>query len=77
MRLTRIAPGLLEVLTMKTTQTLRKALREQFGKRNFKITRTNEVHVYGPMPHSNIVGWWYMGDILAAELWLGFHKPDA
>jgi hypothetical protein len=53
---------------------LRKALVAEFGKRNYKITRTGDVHVYSPMPHSRVVGWWLMGDILTAELWLGFHK---
>ena len=55
---------------------LRAALVDQFGKRHYKITRTGDVHVYGPMPNSRIVGWWLMGDILNAELWLGLHKCD-
>ena len=64
------------IRTAKPTHALRQALREQFGKRNYKITRNGDVHVYGPMPKSRIVGWWLMGDILNAELWLGLHKCD-
>ena len=61
---------------MKNTQikTLRTALRAKYGAGNYRITRNDEVHVYGLMPNSQTVGWWYMGDILAADLWLGF--PD-
>jgi len=61
---------------------LRAALVDQFGKRNYKITRNGDVYVYGPMPHSQITGWclganhgaprWRLiGDILTAQLWLG------
>ena len=52
---------------------LRKALRDKYGKRNYRIDRNDLVHVYGVMPNSNIVGWWFMGDIINAELWLGFY----
>ena len=61
---------------MKNLKTIRQALRDQFGKRHYKITRTGEVHVYGPMPHSQVVGWWLMGDLVTAELWLGLYKLD-
>jgi hypothetical protein len=50
---------------------LRAALRKKYGSRAYRITRTGEVHIYGEMPNSNIVGWWLMGDILTAELWMG------
>ena len=50
---------------------LRNALRAEYGPRCYRITRTGEVHVYGKMPNSAIVGWWLMGDILSAELWMG------
>ena len=50
---------------------LRTALREKYGPRCYRITRTGEVHIYGQMPRTNIVGWWLMGDILTAELWMG------
>jgi hypothetical protein len=60
---------------MKNTQikTLRAALRAKYGTSNYRITQNDEVHVYGLMPNSQTVGWWLMGDILAAGLWLGLH----
>ena len=60
---------------MKTIprETLRAALRAKFGTGQYRITRDDEVHVYGLMPNARDVGWWLMGDILSAELWLGFH----
>jgi hypothetical protein len=61
--------------TMKNIpiKTLRAALRAKFGPRCYRITRNDEVHVYGLMPNSQTVGWWLMGDILGTELWLGLH----
>jgi hypothetical protein len=59
---------------------LRAALRAKFGARKYKIIGTaccEQVHVYGLMPNSQTVGWWLMGDILAAELWLGLHDEVA
>ena len=55
---------------------LRAALRAKFGARKYKIIGTvccEQVHVYGLMPDARTVGWWLMGDLLSAELWLGFH----
>jgi hypothetical protein len=52
---------------------LRNALRTKYGKRNYRIDRNDLVHIYGVMPNSQSVGWWLMGDIIEAELWLGFH----
>ena len=52
---------------------LRAALRATYGAGRYRITRDDEVHVYGLMPNSRTVGWWLMGDILGAELWLGLH----
>ena len=54
-------------------KTLRDALRAKFGTGQYQITRNDEVHVYGLMPNARDVGWWLMGDILSAELWLGLH----
>ena len=57
-------------------KTLRAALRAKFGARKYKIIGTvccEQVHVSGLMPNARDVGWWLMGDILSAELWLGFH----
>ena len=69
---------------MKTIprETLRAALRAKYGAGRYRITRhlsykgwsrNDEVHVYGLMPNARDVGWWLMGDILSAELWLGLH----
>ena len=68
---------------MKTIprETLRAALRAKYGR--YRITRhlsfkgwsrSDHVHVYGLMPDDRTVGWWLMGDILTAELWLGLHE---
>ena len=60
---------------MKTIprETLRAALRAKYGAGRYRITQNDEVHVYGLMPNARIVGWWLMGDLLSAELWLGLH----
>jgi len=55
-------------------QKLRAALRAKYGAGNYRITQNDEVHIYGLMPNARTTGWWYMGDILAAELWLGLHN---
>ena len=60
---------------MSRYKELRAALREQYGQ--YRITRDDEVHIYGQMPNSQTVGWWLMGDILTAELWLGLHDEVA
>ena len=52
---------------------LRNALRLKYGTRNYRIDRNDLVHIYGAMPNSQTVGWWLMGDIIEAELWLGLH----
>lgn len=64
---------------MKTIsrETLRAALRVQYGANHYRITRDDEVHIYGLMPNAMTVGWWLMGDILTAELWLGLHDEVA
>ena len=53
---------------------LREALRAKYGARNYRIDRNDQVYVYGRYPNSHSVGWWLMGDILGAELWMGFHN---
>ena len=58
-------------------ETLRTALRAQYGANHYRITQNDEVHIYGLMPNARIVGWWLMGDILTAELWLGLHDEVA
>lgn len=51
---------------------LRAALREQFGR--YRITATDEVHVYGVMPNTNQVGWWRYGDREEAAERLGLNQ---
>jgi len=58
-------------------ETLRAALRAQYGVNHYRITQNDEVHIYGLMPNARIVGGWLMGDILTAELWLGLHDEVA
>ena len=63
---------------MKNYNKLRFALREKYGARCYRITRgaEAEVHIYGQMPNNSNFGWWLMGDILTAELWLGLHNVE-
>jgi len=49
---------------------LRAALRSKYGARCYRITRTGEVHIYGPAPHSRVVCWWLMGDLQTACWWM-------
>ena len=58
-------------------KTLCAALRAKYGVGQYRIIQNDEVHVYGLMPNARIVGWWLMGDILTAELWLGLHDEVA
>ena len=51
-------------------QKLRAALRAKYGPRCYRITRTGDVHVYGLMPNSPVIGWWLMGDIDHAKCWM-------
>jgi hypothetical protein len=45
---------------------LRAALRAEFDR--YRITATDSVEIYGVMPNTNQVGWWYYGDrVQAAE----------
>lgn len=60
-------------MTPQQIKTLRFALRAKYGAGNYRITQNNEVHIYGLMPNARNVGWWLMGDLLGAELWLGLH----
>jgi len=53
------------------------ALRAKYGAGQYRITQNDEVHVYGLMPNARTVGWWLMGDILTAELWMGLHDEVA
>ena len=57
----------------ETHKKLRAALRARYGAGRYRITENDEVHIYSLMPNCNIIGWWLMGDILTAELWMGLH----
>jgi hypothetical protein len=43
------------------TRKLRELLRRDYGARCYRITQKNEVHVYGKMPNSIVIGWWLLG----------------
>ena len=42
---------------------LRKILRELYGARRYRITSTGEIHVYGQIPNTDVVGWRYAGAV--------------
>lgn len=42
---------------------IRAILRDTFGNRSYRITRDSEVHVYGQMPNSEEVGWYFFGHL--------------
>ncbi len=48
---------------------LRALLRRDYGSRKYRITSgsTPEVHVYGRMPNTNKVGWWFRGWLCDVE----------
>lgn len=52
---------------MTTISTIRAALIDQFGARQYRITRDGEIHVHGTMPNTNQVGWYLYGAIDSAE----------
>lgn len=49
------------------TNEIRKALRIEFGTRNYRITKNGEIHVYGTMPNTNQEGWYLYGWIGDAQ----------
>jgi hypothetical protein len=40
---------------------IRAVLRRAFGAYKYRITRGGEIHVYGEMPNSVVVGWYLYG----------------
>jgi hypothetical protein len=44
-----------------TIKEIRKALRNEFGTRKYRITSQGEIHVYGVMPNTNQYGWYLYG----------------
>lgn len=51
---------------MKTSE-IRKILRNTYGDRQYRITASGEIHVYGDMPHSIEDGWWLFGYVGEAD----------
>lgn len=43
---------------------LREILCAKYGARKFKITASQDVHVYGVMPNTNQTGWFFIGSVL-------------
>lgn len=50
-----------------TITAIRAALRNAFGARQYRITATGEIHVYGQMPNSIVTGWYLYGWVGDAE----------
>ncbi len=46
-----------------TIPEIRKILRELYGARQYRITSTGEIHVYGRMPNTDVIGWRYAGAV--------------
>ena len=44
-------------------RSIRFALQAKYGPRQYRITRDGSIHVYGRLPNSGIVGWWYLGQV--------------
>jgi hypothetical protein len=52
-----------------TETEVRKILRDVYGARQYRITSTGEIHVYGRMPNTDVIGWWLFG-------WVGDHATE-
>lgn len=46
---------------MTSVKTLRAALVDKFGTRQYRITQEGQIHVHGTMPNTNQVGWYLFG----------------
>jgi hypothetical protein len=67
------------IVTSKRIATIRAALVDKYGPRNYRITSNDQVHVYSQMPNSMDTGWWLLGDFDWAEFYLnlvGFSELD-
>jgi hypothetical protein len=58
---------LLNYYANQRTRMLRELLRRDYGARCYKLTRQNDVHVYGKMPNSIVTGWYLLGSRRAVE----------
>lgn len=52
---------------MTSINTLRAALRAQFGTRQYRISPNGEIHVYGQMPNTGMTSWYLYGRTDSAE----------
>ena len=52
---------------MSNLSNIRAALINEFGARQYRITRSGEIHVYGTMPNTNQAGWYLFGCIDSAQ----------
>ena len=52
---------------MSNITTLRAALINEFGARQYRITSRGEIHAYGTMPNTNTIGWYLYGRTDSAE----------
>ena len=52
---------------MSNLSSIRAALINEFGARQYRITRDGEIHVYGTMPNTNQTGWYLYGYVGNAE----------
>ncbi len=50
-------------------QKLRFALRTKFGSRKYRITKRGDVNVYGVIPNTNTVGWYFYGYLEDMHYW--------
>jgi len=55
---------------------IRRAAKEIFGEDNAKVTNNGEVHVYGIMPNTNIVGWYLLGFTGTSDIEEKLFWPD-
>ncbi len=53
--------------TMSNITVIRTALRNEFGARQYRITKTGDIHVNGTMPNTNQTGWYLYGNVNRAE----------
>ena len=51
-------------MTITQTRTL---LQVKFGRRNYRITKNGEIHVYGVMPNTNTEGFYLYGRVNDAD----------
>ncbi len=55
---------------------IRIALVSAFGARNYRITKSGEIHVYGEMPNTQLVGWYLFGWVGDTETEARIHDLD-